>query len=90
VDVLEESGGKRCPVNQSWELDHIMPIKSFDLADEEQVKKCFHWSNHQPLSWQYNAQKKDSIPEDFKWCNVKQRWLWNEASGKTNYEVPQV
>jgi hypothetical protein len=48
-------GGKRFDAIRSWELDHIMPISSFDLSDEEEVKKCFHWSNLQPLSWQDNA-----------------------------------
>ncbi len=30
-------------------LDHIRPCSSFDLTDIEQQKKCFHWSNIQPL-----------------------------------------
>lgn len=85
---LENWGGKRCHINQSWELDHIMPISSFDLSDEEELKKCFHLSNYQPLSWQDNLKKGDSIPEGFEWCSVKERWLWSEASGKTNYELP--
>ena len=32
-----------------WEIDHIIPIASFDFSDEEQIKQCFHFSNHQPL-----------------------------------------
>ena len=32
-----------------WEIDHILPCSSFDLTDEEQQKKCFHYSNLQPL-----------------------------------------
>jgi hypothetical protein len=32
-----------------WELDHILPISSFDLKDENQVKECFHYTNFQPL-----------------------------------------
>jgi len=83
-------GGKRCQVNRSWEIDHIMPVSSFDLTDPEEVKKCFHWSNLQPLKWQDNAAKKDSIPEDFEWCCVNKRWLWGEASGQTNYGLPSI
>lgn len=30
-------------------LDHIRPVSSFDLRDVEQIRKCFHYSNHQPL-----------------------------------------
>ena len=87
---LDNHGGKRCPINITWELDHIMPVSSFDLTDPEEVKKCFHWSNLQPLSWQDNAAKGNSIPKDFEWCNVKERWMWGEASGKINYELPSV
>jgi len=84
----ENWGGKRCNVNRSWELDHIMPVSSFDLTDQEEVNKCFHWSNLQPLEWQKNMEKGDSIPKDFEWCYVKERWMWSEASGKINYELP--
>jgi len=32
-----------------WELDHILPISSFDLTKEEQLKECFYYTNYQPL-----------------------------------------
>lgn len=32
-----------------WELDHIIPISSFDLTQEEQLKECFYYTNYQPL-----------------------------------------
>ncbi len=34
-----------------WNVDHIRPCASFDLANQEQQKICFHWTNLQPL-WQ--------------------------------------
>jgi len=33
----------------TWHLDHIIPICKFDLSKEEEVKRCFHYSNYQPL-----------------------------------------
>jgi len=32
-----------------WHIDHIRPCASFDLADLEQQRQCFHYSNLQPL-----------------------------------------
>lgn len=32
-----------------WHIDHIKPCCSFDLTKEEEQKKCFHYSNLQPL-----------------------------------------
>lgn len=32
-----------------WHLDHIKPCASFDLTNPEEQKKCFNYSNIQPL-----------------------------------------
>ncbi len=32
-----------------WHIDHIRPCMSFDLSDIIQQRKCFHYSNLQPL-----------------------------------------
>lgn len=36
-----------------WHIDHIRPCISFDLTDEEQQLKCFHYTNLQPL-WAFD------------------------------------
>ncbi len=41
-----------------WQLDHIRPIASFDLADARQQAACFHFTNYQPLWAPDNARKK--------------------------------
>ena len=33
----------------TWHIDHIKPCCSFNLLDEEEQKKCFHYTNLQPL-----------------------------------------
>jgi DNA-binding ferritin-like protein (Dps family) len=43
-----------------WHIDHIKPCDSFDLSDKEQQKKCFHYSNLQPL-WAKDNLKKSNI-----------------------------
>jgi hypothetical protein len=34
----------------SFHIDHIRPLSSFDLTDPEQQKSACHWTNLQPLS----------------------------------------
>ena len=40
-----------------WEVDHIIPLCSFDLEDIEQQKKAFHWSNTQALTIEDHRKK---------------------------------
>lgn len=40
-----------------WHIDHIKPCASFDLADPDQQKECFHYTNLQPLWAKDNLKK---------------------------------
>jgi hypothetical protein len=40
-----------------WNLDHILPIASFDCSKQAEQEKCFHYTNYQPL-WQTDNMKK--------------------------------
>jgi hypothetical protein len=40
-----------------WHIDHIKPCSSFNLIDIEEQKKCFHFSNLQPLWSEENLKK---------------------------------
>jgi hypothetical protein len=48
----------------SWEnygthfcIDHVRPIASFDITNEEEQKICFNWKNLAPLTIQKNLRK---------------------------------
>lgn len=36
-----------------WHIDHIRPISSFDLLEEEEMVECFNYKNTQPL-WAFD------------------------------------
>ena len=45
----------------TWHIDHIKPCDSFDLSNEEDQKKCFHYTNMQPLWALENLSKSNKI-----------------------------
>ena len=42
-----------------WEIDHIKPISTFDLTNEQEIKKCFNYKNTKPLSINENRKKRN-------------------------------
>lgn len=46
---------------KGWHIDHIIPLCSFDLTDEEQLKKAIHYTNLRPL-WGLENIKKGGRP----------------------------
>jgi len=45
---------------KEWHVDHIKPCASFDLSKPEEQRKCFHYSNLQPLWATENIKKRCS------------------------------
>lgn len=44
-----------------WQIDHIMPCAIFDLTKPEHQKRCFHFSNMQPMWAIDNIRKSDKV-----------------------------
>lgn len=42
---------------KGWHIDHIKPCASFDLTKPEEQRKCFHYTNLQPMWWFDNFAK---------------------------------
>lgn len=47
-----------------WHVDHIIPLKAFDLSMESNLYKAWHYSNLQPLWWRDNIRKGKKINVD--------------------------
>ena len=46
-----------------WHIDHIIPLSSFDLSSESQLRQACHWSNMRPLKAKDNLEKSDKMTE---------------------------
>jgi len=44
-----------------WELDHIKPVSSFNLNNEDELQECFNYKNLQPLWKEDNKKKSNKI-----------------------------
>jgi hypothetical protein len=42
---------------KGWHIDHIKPLSSFNLENEEEFKEACNYKNLQPLWWKENISK---------------------------------
>ena len=48
-----------------WDIDHVVPINSFDIQNEQKLKECFNWRNTRALDKEANYKKKDKIDDEY-------------------------
>ena len=59
-----------------WQIDHCLPITSFNLLDENDMKKCFNWINLRPKFSKDNNSKNDKIDHYLYLCQeVKAKYF---------------
>jgi hypothetical protein len=64
-----------------WSIDHVIPVKHFDLNKENEKYKCWNWTNLVPLHVKSNSSKKSSIDtEQIKHINKKLQKFKEEGS----------
>lgn len=62
IEAQWQSGWDWNNYGRAWVIDHFHPCAAFDLENEEEIAKCFHWSNLKPLGYLENARKSDKLP----------------------------
>ena len=66
-------------IEMTWDnihIDHIKPVSSFKLDDEDEFLNCCHYTNMQPLLCQINLNKSD------KWTEKNEEFWLNNIQGK--------
>jgi len=57
-------------LGECWEIDHILPISSFDFTNKNNIQVCFHWTNLQPLLCNENRSKSAKLELHYYFNNV--------------------
>lgn len=44
-----------------WHIDHVIPCAKFAITDDDEQKRCFNWTNLQPMASIENMSKGDNV-----------------------------
>src|SRR5688572_1637668 len=64
----------------AWHIDHVLPISSFNLLDEEELHKAMNWKNLRPLPPVKNIKKSNKID----------LWLYVMQEVKADYFIKHL
>jgi hypothetical protein len=66
-----------------WHIDHIKPCSSFDLTNQEEIYKCYNWTNLRPLEKIENIMKSNNIDNNLiKTFETKSKEFLNNINHK--------
>jgi transposase-like protein len=65
-----------------WQIDHILPINSFDFKVKENINICFHWTNLQPLQANVNKVKSDKLELHYYFNNIVNIYRFNKKNNQ--------
>jgi hypothetical protein len=68
-----------------WHIDHIIPCKSFDLTKDENIYKCFHWSNLAPLEKSKNIEKSSKIIQEIIDFYIERKYEFIKSNKTKHY-----
>ena len=80
IDFQLEEGMAKENYGTIWQLDHVLPLASFNLLDEEELHKAMIWINLRPLSPVKNRQKSNKVD----------RWLYVMQEVKAAYFIKHL
>ncbi len=46
-----------------WHIDHVIPCTLFDFSEDEEQRRCFHWTNLKPMNGKENISKGNRLTE---------------------------
>jgi hypothetical protein len=83
AEIFKTLSERKFEENWTWdvvEIDHYIPVDEFDHSKEEEIQKCWHWTNLRPMFWLDNLMKWSFRPTDYldgtrKWYGQEKGWI---------------
>ena len=72
-----------------WQIDHCLPIASFNSLDEDDMTKCFNWVNLRPMYSTENNSKKTKVdPYFYSLQQIKAKYFLELNEEGYNEDLP--
>lgn len=74
---------------EKWHIDHVLPCAKFNMIDEEEQRRCFNWTNLQPMFTNDNLTKNDRVSKKEVNVHIKkvQKYMKVNNLEETEYTI---